>query len=232
MATPKYFNQFPNIEYPYRLNKAGIADTIQIKDYFHFLTVRDGIFKNDTLYTPYYINNGERPDQISWKLYSDEQYYWIILQINNIVDYYNEWPLSYTELEEFIVKKYGSIPASDEIHHYETVEIKDEEGNLLVPGRGTPTPERGGLAQNGLVVSEDYTFTHRTTPTSNVFVTKSGVDARIGITNRQYEYDVNENKSQITTLQKRFIGDYVREYKKYTNNIKSMKGVLDVGDLT
>ena len=138
----------------------------------------------------------------------------------------------YTELEEFIVKKYGSIPASDEIHHYETVEIKDEEGNLLVPGRGTPTPERGGLAQNGLVVSEDYTFTHRTTPTSNVFVTKSGVDARIGITNRQYEYDVNENKSQITTLQKRFIGDYVREYKKYTNNIKSMKGVLDVGDLT
>ena len=71
MATPKYFNQFPNIEYPYRLNKAGIADTIQIKDYFHFLTVRDGIFKNDTLYTPYYINNGERPDQISWNLYSD-----------------------------------------------------------------------------------------------------------------------------------------------------------------
>ena len=28
------------------------------------------------------------PDQISYEQYGDEQYYWIILQINEIIDFY------------------------------------------------------------------------------------------------------------------------------------------------
>lgn len=232
MATPTYFSKFPNIKYPVKLNKAGETETITIKDYFHFLEVRGDINKVDTLYDPYYINNGERPDQISWKLYNDEQYYWIILQINQIIDYYDQWPLSQQELDEYIFRKYGGFNGAEEIHHYETVEIKDDAGNLLLPGRGTPGPDRGGLNKPGLTVTEDFTFSYRETPDSSVIVTKSGVDARAEITNRQYEYDLNEDKSQIFVLQKKYIAEYVREYKKYTTNLSNMEGMLDVGDLT
>ena len=85
---------------------------------------RDDIRAEKTIYSPYIIKNGERPDQISYKEYGDEQYYWIILQINEITDYYNEWPLSQYELDEYITKKYGVVGA-DEVRHYETTsEIK------------------------------------------------------------------------------------------------------------
>ena len=83
MAKPDYFKYFPNIEYPVKLLKSGKTESITIKDYFHLLLPRDDIFKEDTLYEQYYVKNGQRPDQISYNLYGDEQYYWIILQSIN-----------------------------------------------------------------------------------------------------------------------------------------------------
>ena len=67
MATPKYFQDFPNINYTLRANRAGKTDSILIKDYFHLLRVREDIFSEDTLYVPYIVKNGERPDQISYE---------------------------------------------------------------------------------------------------------------------------------------------------------------------
>ena len=81
-------------------------------------------------------------------------------------------------------------------------------------------------------MSEDFTFTYKKSPDSDQFVTATGLDARVDITNRQYEYDLNEDKSQIFVLQKRYVGDYVREVKRYTTNLKDMKGELDIGDLS
>ena len=144
MATPTYFHNFPNIDYALHMNKAGVVDYIKIKDYFHLLKVRDDIRPDKTMYTPYTIKNGERPDQISYDFYGDEQYYWILLQINEITDYHSEWPLSQYELDEYIIDKYGSIAAADEIRHYETITIYDDDGNLILPGRGAPDPNRGG----------------------------------------------------------------------------------------
>ena len=225
MASPTYFSQFPNIEYTVFMNKAGVKENINIKDYFHLLRMRDNIYKEDTLYTPYYINNGERPDQISYNEYGDEQYYWILLQINDIVDYYAEWPLSMTELDEYITKKYGV--EADAVHHYETIEVKDRDGNLLLKGRGAPTQERGGLARNGLIVSPDFEFTYPTYPGSPSYKTVKGPDGPspscTPISNRQYEYDVNEDKSQIYILNKRYIKDYIRDIKKYVGDLGPMR---------
>jgi hypothetical protein len=94
MSTPKYFRNFPNIQYALEVDKAGKPKYINIKDYFHLLTVRDDIYREETLYTTYTVQNGERPDQISYKFYGDEQWYWVLLQVNEITDYYTQWPLS------------------------------------------------------------------------------------------------------------------------------------------
>ena len=229
MSSPDYFSKFPNIDYTVYMNKAGVKENISIKDYFHLLRVKDGIFKFDTLYEPYYVSNGERPDQISYNEYKDEQYYWILLQINDIVDYYNQWPLSMVEMDEYISKKYG--PSADDIHHYETRTITDKDGNIVLQGRGTPGPDRGGIGRSGLTVSSDFEFTYKDGGTYKTVKGPDGVSPScIGITNRQYEYDLNEDKSQIYILNKRYIKDYVRDIDRYVSDIEKLQSELSISD--
>ena len=133
MATPKYFQNFPDLSYAMRANKAGHPNYFKIKDYFHLLRVRDDIIKEETLYVDYVVKDGQRPDQVSYELYGDEQFYWVILQINDIVDYYNQWPLSYKELEEYSKDKYGGVEGLDGVHHYVTQQTLDGDGNLVLP---------------------------------------------------------------------------------------------------
>ena len=209
MATPNYFSFFPNIKYPVKLLKSGKTESINIKDYFHLLVPRDDIFKEETLYEQYFIKNGERPDQISYKLYGDEQYYWIVLQINEITDYYSQWPLSQYELDEYILMKYGSDSEADKIKHYETKRVVDREGNLLLP--------------EGLKVSEDYLFEY----------TEEGIGMKVKsvpITYREYEYRINEEKSEIFIVQPKFVGQFKREVSLYGNELTYMEGKLSFTD--
>lgn len=236
MAYPTYFSKFPDIKYPYKINRAGVVDTFTIKDYFHLLKVRENVFARDTIYSPMTIIGGERPDQLSHRIYDDESYYWIILQINEIVDVHNEWPLSNYDLDQYIVKKYGSIEVSNQVHHYETIETFDEEGNRVLPGRGGGgIIDRGGLAQSGLRVPENFTFTYRPFPGRQVTKTLSGSTGLLPsctpITNRQYEYDINEDKSQIWILQEKYLPDYLREVSLYAARISDIDTSLEVSDI-
>ena len=202
MSTPQYFKSFPNLDYTISANKAGIPTNIKIKDYFHLLRIREDIFKKDTLYYKYVIRNGERPDQVSYKEYGQEGWYWIVLQTNDIVDYYNEWPLSYHELEKFILRKYGSYEKAGEPHHYETVDTFDSEDNLVLHG--------------GLQVSKDYSYEYGVTPGS--LVTKMSFP--IEVSNREHEERLNEEKSHINLIQKKYVPDIIRDINNYSMNLK------------
>ena len=236
MTYPTYFSEFPNIKYPYKINKAGVIDTFTIKDFFHLLKVRDEILSTDTIFDPYNIINGERPDQVSYKLYNDESLYWIILQVNDIVDVHNDWPLSSYELDEYVLKKYGSLESANEPHHYETIETFDGAGNLVLPGRGgMGLIDRGGVARSGLKVPENYTFTYQLYPGGQERRTLSGSTGRYPsctpITNLQYEHDVNEDKSQIWVLQQKYLSRYLAEVYEYTSKISDIDASLDVSDI-
>ena len=236
MAYPDYFSRFPNIKYPYKINRAGVVESFTIKDYFHLLKVRDDILTFDTFYSPMTIINGERPDQMSYRLYDDESLYWVILQVNDIIDVHNEWPLSNNDLDEYIIKKYGSIEASKEIHHYETVEVTDGEGNRVLPGRGGMSViDRGGRAESGLQVPENFEFTYRVYPNKQIYRTLQGSTgpnaACVGITNRQYEYDLNEDKTQIFVLQQKYLSQYLQEVSGYANQIDDIDATLEVSDI-
>lgn len=214
MSSPKYFQQFPNIQYALNANKAGKPTRIAIKDYFNLLVVRDDIFREETLYNPYIVQNGERPDEISYKAYGDEQFYWVILQINSVVDYYNQWPLKENELEAFILKKYGGFEGAGEVHHYETREVKDLEGNLLLP--------------RGLTVDEDFIFYYPAGADLNATLSES---KPISITNRDYERKINIEKSQIYILDKKYIWNYSREVSTYGNNLEPLDSFVDISDV-
>ena len=213
MATPKYFSYLPNVQYALSANKAGQIDYAEMKDFFRMAVVRDDIFKQDTVYTKYTVKNGTRPDQIAYELYGDNQYYWIILQINEIVDYYNQWPLSDKELDEYVAKKYGNNGAG-EIHHYETVETFDSDGNRVLPG--------------GLEVPESFVYTYPSEIGGTVYLT-SRPDY---VTNVGYERALNEKKSEIFVLKKKYLQDYVREFKNYGLNAKQQQSFISIDDIT
>jgi len=204
MATPKYFQYFPNIQYAQNIDRNGKIDYIEIKDYFNLLTVRDDIYREETLYEKYDIKNGERPDQVSYKFYGDEQFYWVILQINGITDYYNQWPLSQLELEEFITKKYGAN-GGGEVNHYETVKTYDQ-----------ATPPNLVL-QGGLTVSKNFKFRYPVTPGASVYKVSSST----AVDNYTYERRLNDAKSQIFILQKKYIYKYLKEVRTYGKNLDS-----------
>ena len=215
MSFPKYFRYFPNIQYSLSANKAGIPTNINIKDYFHLLKIRDDVFREETMYSPYTIQNGERPEQISLKLYDDEQYYWIILQVNNIVNYYEEWPLSENELMEFVYEKYGGALGAGQIHHWETRETFDQSTppNLVLPGQ--------------LQVSENFVYSYPAEPGSNTTLTS----LPYSVTNFEYERALNEKKSQIDILDRKYVYDYDRETRKYAENLLPGASFVDISDV-
>ena len=67
----------------------------------------------------YFVNNGERPEDIAFKWFGDAELHWVILMTNNVTDSFHGWPLSFRGFEEFVNDKYD-IPGA--IHHYEKVQ--------------------------------------------------------------------------------------------------------------
>jgi len=212
MAYPKYFKALPNVDYATALNKAGKKTSVLIKDYFHLLRVREDIFKEDTLYYTYSVQNGERPEQISYKEYGDEQFYWVVLQVNDVVDYYTQWPLSEYELQKFMTKKYGSDENQFAVHHHETVETIDLTGAIVLPG--------------GLVVAEDYVYSYPAVPGSNNFLTSRPA----AVTNYDYERKINDNKREIVLIQKKYIYKFQDEYTDYVNSLTNLASNLNIAD--
>lgn len=205
MPSPKYFKNFPNSKYAFSVNKSGKPNYINIKDYFHYMNLREDLFPEDTLYYQHIVQNGERADQISFTEYGDEQYYWIILQINHITDVHTQWPLSQLDLRKHILRKYGSDREAQATRHYETVEVKDEEGNLLLPA--------------GLIVNPEFEFAYGV----NIY-------RPVPVSNAAWEERENELKSDISLLRRDFIDDYAREYRNYGRNLPISDSEVNISD--
>jgi hypothetical protein len=70
-------------------------------------------------YQPYVIQDGERPDNVSQKLYATPYYDWIILLVNDIYNVYDEWPRDREAFKNYVIEKYGSlVTAQSTIKNY------------------------------------------------------------------------------------------------------------------
>lgn len=200
MANPNYFEQLPNIMYGQTINRAGIVNYVKMKDFFRLMRVRDDIFAEDTLYREYVVQNGLRPERVAFELYGDERFYWVILQVNDIDDFWNQWPLNQVELETFITERYGS--AADEVCHYETQEVKNDDGDVLLEG--------------GFIVPQNFKFLYYPNPDSNDI---SLTSFPVAVTNRQKEFAANDEKASINIIDPKYIFDFEREYYNYARNL-------------
>ena len=141
--TQSYFRQVPNLEYVNR-NKGNkdISNYITVKNLFKRGKIRPDIFGNVSFFTKYKIIGDERPDNVAFKEYNDSSLDWVVLLSNNILNIQDEWPLSQNSLDEVFLDKYGTYQELHSgIHHYETIEIKNTKGGIILPG-GLETPNK------------------------------------------------------------------------------------------
>ena len=129
-----YFKELPNLQVRSRLpNQSTNQDYVTIKNLWRRAKLREDIANAVTAFTYYQIEDNERPDQIAEKVYGDPELDWVILITNNITNINDQWPLDNNSFYNYILQKYGSDEALQEIHHTETIEKRDEFNRLIIP---------------------------------------------------------------------------------------------------
>jgi len=109
----KYFNQFPRMDY----NLSGVnGNTKEVTDIFRRVKTRSKIANNVTMFDNYDIAEGEKPEDVAYKIYGDTDYFWVITLTNNIVNRYYDWPLDEYVFQQYCKDKYDN---AEGIHHYE-----------------------------------------------------------------------------------------------------------------
>jgi hypothetical protein len=109
-----YFSKFPLMAYDMK----GDQNYKLLPDILRRVKLRTGIRSGTFLFDNYDVKDGERPEDVAFKLYGDTEYHWIVLMTNNITDRYYQWPLSQPQFQEYITDKYGA-GSEDAVHHYE-----------------------------------------------------------------------------------------------------------------
>ena len=130
-----YFRQVPNLEYVNRdRGNSSISDYTNVKNLFKRGRIRPDIFGNLSFFTKYKVIGDDRPDNVAYKVYGDSTLDWVVLLSNNILNIQSEWPLAQSSLDNVLLNKYGSYEKLNALHHYETIEIKNSRGGIILPG--------------------------------------------------------------------------------------------------
>lgn len=226
-----YFEKFPQSFYTLDdRSTVQLVTNLTIRN-----IVNDSIKNNYSIYDEYDIKDGETPEIVADKFYSNPNYHWIVLHMNDIVDPRFDWPLTQPRLNDFIVDKYGNTSA---IHHYENTDGETVFPNVLVSTSNTPTVI---ISQNDVVVNvteDGLGVVEYAASQNNYFVRISRGGFRTGnkialysntaanvsivsttivgthssVTAFQYEDEENESKRRIKILKPQFVESFVNEF--------------------
>jgi hypothetical protein len=186
---PTYFRQVPDFEYVSRTaDTKNISEYRTVKNLFKRGKLRDDIFGDLTFFTKYQIVGDDRPDNVAYEVYRDETLDWLILLSNNILNVQTEWPLTQDSFQNFLINKYGSDEKIFGIHHYETTQVIDSSGVIIVPA--------------GLTVDSNYSVEYYDSRLES-YITKTNIV--IPVTNYDYESKIENAKRNIFVLK----GDYL-----------------------
>ena len=161
-----YFDLFPNVQLPSYSNKRNSShDTIIVKNLFKRGKVREDFFQNVTAFNKFLVEGDDRPDNVAYQLYGDEELDWVVLISNNMINVRDEWPMSQGDFQRYLDNKYDPVQLG-QVHHYETKELRLPDGALIL--------------QAGLEVDADFTFSYSY---ESVEYNKNEV---ISVSNQQY----------------------------------------------
>jgi len=184
-----YFRNIPNLEYISRDDRS-ISEYTKTKNLFTRGKIREDIFGDLTYFTRYEIIGDERPDNIALKVYNDETLDWVVMLSNNILNLYDEWPLTQESFDSYLIEKYGSYNMLNATHHYETKEIRDSLGKLIL--------------KSGLIVPKNFILEYYD-PGKLQISNVSGFNVYNEISNYEYEERIENKKRNIFLLKENYL---------------------------
>ena len=214
----KYFSQLPDFEYVSRLPDAKISDYIQVKNLFKKGKLREDIFQSVAIFEKFQIKGDDRPDNVAFDFYQDSNLDWLVLACNNVINIQSEWPLRQTDFDRYMLEKYGDYDTLfNGAHHYETTEIKDGNGIVVMPA--------------GLRTDSTFAFSYTDSRSDTLFNLSNIAKA---VTNYEYESQLEDDKRNIFLLKSRYLNiirDDLEEMMTYRKGSSQYKtGSLKTAD--
>ena len=212
-----YFRHLPNIAYQSPLSHKNRSDDyIVVKNIFRRTKMFDFLSSNISVFQKFVIGDGARPDTVAEDLYGDSSLDFVVILTAGITNINHQWPIQDHQVYDFALEKYGSEAEMTSIHHYETLEIVDDKGRLILP------PELivdGDFKISGTVnkyPSTRYTLKsltgNRQLDDKDEFsVTTDNIASPV--TNLEFEYKENEKRREIDVIRNSYVNMFVEDMK-------------------
>ena len=226
-----YFKSFP-----YTLYSLDNTTTVQVvTDITNRVALSDEVKTNLSLFDEYDIKDGETPELVADKFYSNPELHWLILHYNEIIDPRFDWPLDTNNFNRQVASKYANVNG---IHHYEDASGNYVNGNVYLISSSdftefniddviTNTTNTG----TGYITQKNSSSNVRVTVTTGGFIsgdrirnisntsssaniTSTVLLSGTPVTNLVYEDDNNESKRRIKILKASYIDAIVSDFKK------------------
>lgn len=223
-----YFRELPDILYQSNLlHKTSSQEYIAIKNIFRRVKIQDWIQDNVRFFTKYTIRDGERPDTMAERLYGSPDRDWIVILTAGITNIKNDWPLSNYDLYRYVEAKYGND--LNAIHHYETIEVRDNNGKLILPAGQRvdqnftiPTPYDSGIPG---VTPNFYVAVRPKSSNIDYRAVNSDINPVTGISNYEYETQLNESKREIEVMKPSYLQQFLNDMRELMSYKESSQTV-------
>jgi len=208
-----YFDLYPNVLLPSFSDKRNSSkDYVAITNLFKRAKIRDDIFESVKAFYSYIIEGDDRPDNVAKKVYENDKLDWVVLISNNILDIKNEWPMNGYDFQRYLDAKYTRDQLG-EIHHYETNEIRNEDGAIML--------------ESGLTVDSDFTYSY------SYKNKRYHINSVQSVSYIEYETKKNDDKRSINLLRPQYIPiiiDDMREILTYEDSSQFVSRKMKKGD--
>ena len=187
-----YFRELPELYYQSFLSDSNSSQNyLLVKNLFRRCKLRDDLQNVFTIFNKYEIVEGARPDTVAEEMYGSSTLDWVVLMTAGIVNARDEWPLSDKEIYDYALDVYGDD--LNDIHHYETKEVKDENDKLILP--------------KGKVVDSTFTI-----PDPNDY--NLTISPITGLSNYEYEVIKNNKKRSIYLLKPGYLQQFLNDMRQ------------------
>jgi len=132
-----FFKHFPQMLYTFKDGDSEFS--LNLTNLTVRVMLAERVKSHVSVIYDYIVQDGERPDSVSVKLYGSSEYTWIILLLNDIMSLF-DWPLTTKEFNSYIIEKYGSIAAAQSQTIYRTVDGYEIDGTSWA---ALPAAKRG-----------------------------------------------------------------------------------------
>ena len=187
-----YFRELPELYYQSFLSNSNSSQNyLLVKNLFRRCKLRDDLQNVFTIFNKYEIVEGARPDTVAEEMYGSAELDWVVLMTAGIVNARAEWPLSDKEIYDYALDVYGDD--LNDIHHYETKEVKDENNKLILP--------KGKVVDSTFTIPDpdDYRLT---------------INPITGISNYEYEVIKNNKKRSIYLLKPGYLQQFLNDMRQ------------------